>query len=112
MSEIIDSPKAALCYLDFLVTFGTDPGMIAQMRGMRRVIKTLMRQAEKNSLENERREARMAAAVAAVGAVDVVDVLRGVYSAIGGGTSPLATVCKQAADEIESLRWALKDCTT
>lgn len=57
MTDPVDNPKDALLYIDFMARFSTDSAVTANMRGIARVIRQLMRKVEDQAMQNERKEA-------------------------------------------------------
>lgn len=109
LPELVETPKEALVYIDFMATFCSDKTTAMQFRGIAKVIRSLMRRAESATLLQERHEA----VVAEAGKCDVVEVLRGIRTAASMPSSDphaemLGQVCQRAAEEIERLRWELK----
>ena len=107
MNNAITNPRDALVYIDFVSTFSDDASTVAQWRGIGKVIRSLMKKAEKAALHMERQEA----AVEKAGKCDVVELLRGIQTVMASRPDGqvFVDVCKQAADEIDSLRWELRD---
>lgn len=106
MNNAITTPREALIYIDFVSTFSDDASTVAQWRGIGKVIRSLMKKAEKAALHMERQEA----AVEKAGECDVVELLRGIRKVMAERPDGqvFSQVCKQAADEIDRLRWEAK----
>lgn len=106
MTDEITTPKDALVYIDFLARFGAGDAA-AQWRGIAKIIRSLMRKAERAALLSERQEAIVASGADG----DVVELLRGIRTVMAARPDGqvFGNVCKQAADEIEWLRWELRD---